>query len=112
MHMWRNVSIMTVFLKTKKQTFTTCKGSGIQGVGLHEQASAHTYNVRDMLKKSMPCLIKKVSRCAAHHTSKTTSSFTFYITPRSYEKTMCIYLLFDWFSGENCIIFTFSLHKG
>ena len=39
-------------------------------------------------------------------------SFIFYITQRSYEKIMCIYLLFDWFSGENCIIFTFSLHKG
>ena len=24
---------------------------------------------------------------------------------------MCINLLFRWFSGENCIIFTFSLHK-
>ena len=39
-------------------------------------------------------------------------SFTFYIiTQRSYEKIMCIYL-FDWFSGENCVRFTFSLHKG
>ena len=45
---------MIVFLKTKKQTFTTCKGSGIQGVGLDEHASAHTY-VRDMLKKA--CLV-------------------------------------------------------
>ena len=25
---------------------------------------------------------------------------------------MCIYLLFHWLSGENCIKFTFSLHKG
>ena len=39
-------------------------------------------------------------------------SFTLYKTHRSYEKIMCIYLLFHWFSGENCIIFTFSLHKG
>ena len=38
-------------------------------------------------------------------------SFTFYITQRSYEKIMCIYFLFHWFSGENCIIFLFSLHK-
>ena len=38
-------------------------------------------------------------------------SFTFYTTQRSYEKIMYIYLLFDWFSGENCILFTFSLHK-
>ena len=39
-------------------------------------------------------------------------SFTFYITQRSSEKIMCIYLLLHWFSGENCIIFTFSLQKG
>ena len=38
-------------------------------------------------------------------------SFTFYITQRSYEKIMCIYFLFHWFSGENCIMFLFSLHK-
>ena len=31
-------------------------------------------------------------------------SFTFCKTQRSYEKIMCIYLLFHWFSGENCII--------
>ena len=37
-------------------------------------------------------------------------SFTFYKIQRYYEKIMCIYLLFCWFSGENCIIFTFSLH--
>ena len=37
-------------------------------------------------------------------------SFTFYKTQRYYEKIMCIYFLFRWFSGENCIIFTFSLH--
>ena len=39
-------------------------------------------------------------------------SFTFYKTQRSYEKIMCIDLLFHWFSGENSIIFTFSSHKG
>ena len=38
-------------------------------------------------------------------------SFTFYITQRSYEKIMCIYFLFHWFSGENCIAFSFSLQK-
>ena len=64
-------------------------------------------------KKSTPCLIKKASRCAADRTSKTTLFvFHFYITQRSYEKIMCIYLLFDWFSGENCIISTLFLHKG
>ena len=65
-------------------------------------------------KKSMPCLIEKASRCAADSTSKTAMllSFTFHITERSFEKIMCIYLLFHWFSGQNCIIFTFSLRKG
>ena len=65
-------------------------------------------------KKNKPCLIKKASRCAADRTSKTTTFFIFHflVTQRSYGKIMCIYLLFDWFSGENCIIFTFSLHKG
>ena len=31
------------------------------------------------------------------------SSFTFYKTQRSYEKIMCVYFLFHWFSGENCL---------
>ena len=38
-------------------------------------------------------------------------SFTFYKTQRSYEKFICVYFLFHWFSGENGI-FLFSLHKG
>ena len=39
-------------------------------------------------------------------------SFTFYKTQRSYKKIMCIYLLFHWFSDENCFKCTFPLHKG
>ena len=38
-------------------------------------------------------------------------SFTFYKTQRCYEKIMRICFLFHWFSVENCIIFTFPLHK-
>ena len=46
-------------------------------------------------KKSPPCLIKKASRCVADRTSKaTTFLIIFCETPRSYEKIMCIYLLF------------------
>ena len=45
-------------------------------------------------KESMPCLIKKASRCAADHTSRTTMFFiilsTFYKMQRSHEKIMCI----------------------
>ena len=43
-------------------------------------------------KKSTPCLIKKASRCAADHMSKTTTFFIFcfYKIQRSYEKIMCI----------------------
>ena len=63
-------------------------------------------------KKSTPCLIQKASKCAADCTSKKTFfSFTFYKTQRSYQKIMCVYFLFHWFSGENCM-FLLSLHKG
>ena len=66
----------------------------------------HMPKTLETCKNSMPCLIKKASRCAADRTSKTTTFFifTFYQTQRSYEKTMCICLLFHWFSGENSII--------
>ena len=37
-------------------------------------------------------------------------SFTFYKTQRSYEKIMCVYFLFHWLSGENCMLL-FSLHN-
>ena len=65
-------------------------------------------------KKSTPCLIKKGSSHGVRQIArlKRFLSFTFDITQRSYEKMMCIYLLFDWLSGGNCIVFTFSLHKG
>ena len=63
----------------------------------------HTSKTLETCKKSVPCLIKKASKCAEDRTS-----FTFYKTHRSYEKIMCIYLLFHWFSGENCIIFTLT----
>ena len=55
--------------------------------------------------KSTPCLIKKVQgvRQIARLKQQRCLSFTFYVTQRSYEKIMCIYLLFDWFSGGNCI---------
>ena len=73
----------------------------------------HTPKASETCKKSTPCLIKKASRCAADRLKQQRFlSFTFYKTQRFYEKIMCIYLLFHWFSGENCIIFTFSLHKG
>ena len=67
---------------------------------------------RDVLKKAHLFWLKK-PQAAADGTSKTTTFFIFhfYITQRSYEKIMCIYLLFDWFSGENCITFTFFYTK-
>ena len=57
-------------------------------------------------RKSMPCLIKKASRCAADRMSITAKFFIFpfYQTQRSYEKIVCICLLFYWFSGEEGII--------
>ena len=46
--------------------------------------------------------------------SKTTMFFIFHFpySAKIVRENHVIYLLFDWFSGENCIIFTFSLHKG
>ena len=38
-------------------------------------------------------------------------SFTFYKTQWCCKKFMCIYFLFHWFSGANCM-FVFSLYKG
>ena len=66
-----------------------------------------------LAKKHTPCLIQKALRCAADHTSKTTITFIFHFlyNTKIYKKIMCIYFLFHWFSGENCIIFLFSLQK-
>ena len=38
-------------------------------------------------------------------TSKTTVLFifTFYNIQRPYKKFMCVYFLFNWFSGKNCM---------
>ena len=38
-------------------------------------------------------------------------SFTFYKTQRSYEKIICIDLLFHWFSGENCMIYIYFTQR-
>ena len=89
-------------------------GFNIWGMQLHAYASAHTLNVREVLKKACIVWLKKLQgvRQIARLKQQRFLSFTIYITERSWEKIMCIYLLFDWFSGENCIVFTFSLHKG
>ena len=42
------------------------------------EACNHMHMPLHMPKKSMPCLIKKASRCAADHTSKTTMLFIFH----------------------------------
>ena len=65
------------------------------------------------VKKSMPCFIKKTSRSVGditHLKQQCFLSSTFYKIQRSYDKIMYIWL-FHWYSGENCIVFTFSLHK-
>ena len=79
---------------------------------MHAHATAHTKNIKRRAKNSMPCLIKEASRYAVDRISKATTflSLTFYKIQRSYEKIL--YLLYHWFSGENGIMFTFSLHKG
>ena len=60
-------------------------------------------------KKSTPCLIKKASRCAADRTSKTTTFFIsqFLWNTKILQKNH-VYLLFHWFSGENCIYIFFT----
>ena len=80
----------------------------------HAHAPAHAQNVRDVLKKARLVSLKKIQgvQQIARLKQQRFLSFTFYITQRSYEKIMCIYLLVDWFSGGNCIVFTFSLDKG
>ena len=60
-------------------------------------------------KKSMLCLIKKASRCAADCTSKTTTPFIFHFLYKT--KIELENNVFHWFSNENCIISLFSLHK-
>ena len=74
----------------------------------------HMPKTLEMCKKSMPCLIKKLQGVwqIAHLKQQRFLSFTFYKTQRSYKKIMCIYLLFHWFSGEDFIMFLFSLLKG
>ena len=52
--------------------------------------------------------VRQITRLKQQHFS----SFFFYKTQKSSQKIMCIYLLFHWFRGENCITFVFSLHKG
>ena len=49
----------------------------------------------------------------ANHTSKTTTFFIFHLLQNTkILRENHVYLLFHWFSGENCITFTFSSHKG
>ena len=55
-------------------------------------------------KKSTPCLIKKASRYVAGRTSKTTTFFAFTFCKTKILQENHVYLLFHWFSGENCII--------
>ena len=84
-------------------------GFGIWGVQLHVHASAYAWNVT-CAKKSMPCLIKKGSRCVADRTSKTTffiflllystkilqenHVYLFVIWLVQWWKLYCIYILF------------------
>ena len=80
----------------------------------HAHASAHTKNIRDVQKKSMPCLIQRASRCAAVCMSKTTTVFIFHFLYNRKilrENDVFIYFLFRWFSSENCIILLFSSNK-
>ena len=73
----------------------------------------HTPKTLDVQKKHFLAWFKKLQGVPQIACLKQQRflSFTFYKTQRSYEKIMCVYFLFHWFSGENCM-FLFSLYKG
>ena len=88
-------------------------GFGIWGLQSHARASAHAQNIRDVQKKARFVWLKKLQgvRQIASLKEQRSLSTTFFKIRRSYVKTH-VYLLFHWSNCENCIIFTFSLHKG
>ena len=85
-------------------------GFSIWGMRLHAHASKHTQNIRDVQKKACLVSFKKLQVVwqIAHLKQQCFLSFTFYITQRSYNEIMCIYFLFHWFSGKNCIFIFFT----
>ena len=88
-------------------------GFGIWDMWSHAHTSAHAWNIRDVQKKAHFVWFKKLQGVwqITHLKQQCFLSFTFYKTQRSYEKIMCVYFLFHWFSGENCM-FLFCLHEG
>ena len=79
----------------------------------HMCTPLHMPTTLERCKKSMHCLIQKASRCAADCMSKTTMLFIFHFlyNTKILGENHVIYFSFHYFSGENCIIFLFSLHK-
>ena len=64
-------------------------------------------------KKSMPCLIKKASWCAADCTSKTTTFYYLSLSIKHKDLTRKSVYLFVYFIGSvEKIVFKFSSHKG
>ena len=70
-------------------------------------------NIRDVLKKSMPCLIKKVSRCAADRTSKTTTFFIFHFLKNTkILRKNHLYLFISFFQWwKLCYIYIFFIQR-
>ena len=81
-------------------------GFNIWGVRLHVPASVHAWNIGDVQKKACLVWLRKFQglRQIARLKQQRSLSFIFCETQRSYQKIMCIYLLFHWFSSENCIV--------
>ena len=88
------------------QMITTPSCFDIWGMWSHAHASWHARNIGDVKKKACLVWLRKMQdvRQITHLKQQRSLSFTFCETQRSYEKIMCVYLLFHWFSGENCII--------
>ena len=110
---WKSPKKDNVCRKKRKTTRSHCyTGFSIWGIIAFAHLCACLKH-RDVQKKARLVWLEKLQgvRQIAHLKEQCFSSPTFFKIQRSYIKNH-VYLLFHWSSGENCIIFTFSVHKG
>ena len=84
-----------------------CKVSLYQALAYRTRMPLHTPKTLETCKKKA-CLVWLRKLQGVQHIAclkqQHSLSFTFCKTQKPYEKIMCIYLLFYWFSDKNCII--------
>ena len=103
---WQTFKDMDIKCFFKKCWGINYAGFCIWGVRAHTHVPAHP---KQICKKSTLCQkLQGVWQIA--RPKQRFLSFTFYKTKILRENL--VYLLFHWFSGENCVIFTFSWPKG